>query len=259
MRPLGGVALNAVVLGGGRDDAFAQGFGVPVKSLIPIHGLPMSAYVLRALRQSRLVGRIVYVGPVTPALDGLFDIQVQDRGLILENLELGLAALPADERVLVSTADVPLLTADAVRDLLTRDPGAGLVYPIIPMTASEARFPGGRRTAARVREGRFTGGNLFLLEPRLVGQFMPRLKRVIDNRKNVLALAGLIGLPVLVKFVLGSLTVGELEARVTRILGVDARALITDHAEIGFDVDKADDLEVAVRALAATGHPLELG
>ncbi len=246
-------ALNAVVLGGGRDDAFAQGFGVPVKSLIPIRGAPMSAYVLRALRESGSVGQIVYVGPVTPALDGLFDVHVQDRGAMLENLELGLAALPATERVLVSTADVPLLTAESVRDLLTRDPGAGLVYPIIPMAASEARFPGGRRTAARVREGRFTGGNLFLLEPRLIGQFMPRLKQVIQNRKNVLALAGLIGLPVLVKLVLGSLTIRELEVRVSRILGVDARALITDHAEIGFDVDKPGDLEVAVRALKDRG------
>lgn len=209
----------------------------------------MSAYVLRALRESGRVGRIVYVGPVAPALDGLFDLNVQDRGAMLENLELGLAALPATERVLVSTADVPLLTPESVRDLLTRDPGAGLVYPIIPMSVSEARFPGGRRTAARVREGRFTGGNLFLLEPRLVKAFMPRLKQVIENRKNPLALAGLIGVPVLVKFLLGSLTIRELEARVTRILGVDARALISAHAEIGFDVDKPEDLEVAIRAL----------
>jgi hypothetical protein len=246
---LGGVALNAVVLGGGRDDPFAQAFGVPVKSLIPIQGAPMAAYVLRALRDSGRVGRIVYVGPTSPALEGLFDLNVQDRGTMLENLELGLAALPASERVLVATADVPLLTAESVRDLLMRDPGAGLVYPIIPMTISEARFPGGKRTAARAREGRFTGGNLFLLEPRLVTQFMPRLKQAIRHRKNPLALAWLIGLPVLVKFLLGSLTLRELEERVSRILGVDARLLITDHAEIGFDVDKSDDLEVAVRAL----------
>jgi MobA-like NTP transferase domain len=248
---LGGVVLNAVVLGGGRDDPFAQGFGVPVKALIPIHGVPMAAYVLRALRESGRVGRIVYVGPVSPALEGLFDVNVQDHGAMLENLELGLAALPANERVLVSTADVPLLTAESVRDLLTRDSGAGVVYPIIPMAISEARFPGGKRTAARAREGRFTGGNLFLLEPGLVKKFMPRLKQMIANRKNVLALAGLIGLPVLVKFLLGTLTLRELEGRVSRILGVEARLLITDHAEIGFDVDKLDDLEVAIRALKA--------
>ena len=78
---------------------------------------------------------------------------------------------------------------------------------------------------------------------------MPRLRQVIQNRKNPLALAGLIGLGALVKFVLGVITIRELEERVSRILGVTARALITNHAEIGFDVDKPEDLETALTAL----------
>ena len=45
------------------------------------------------------------------------------------------------------------------------------------------------------------------------------------------------------------MSISELEARVSRILGVDAKALISEHAEIGFDVDKADDLEIVRQRL----------
>jgi molybdopterin-guanine dinucleotide biosynthesis protein A len=245
--------LNAVVLGGGKTgDPFPAGFGVPVKALIPIADRPMAWYVLRALRESGKVDRIVYIGPTTPALEPLIDVNVPDAGGMLENLEAGLARLQAkdvrsDGRVLLATADVPLLTANAVRDLFERDPGAALVYPVVPEGAAERQFPGGKRTYARVLEGRFTGGNLFVLEPGLVGQFMPRLRQVIANRKNPVALAGVIGLGTLFKLLLGRLSIPDLEARVSHILGVPARALITEAAEIGFDVDKPEDLEL-VRA-----------
>ena len=188
------LGVTAIVLGGGNsDDAVAARFGVAVKALAIIAGQPMAAHVLRALRGAE-VERIVYVGPVTPALEGLIDTHVAARGTMLENLQVGLAAIGDAQRVLVATADIPLLTSAAVQDVLTRDPGAGLVYPVIDMLDSQAMFPTGKRTSAKLKEGRFTGGNLFLLEPRLVNDFLPRLEFVLDNRKNVLRLAGMFGL-----------------------------------------------------------------
>jgi hypothetical protein len=50
------------------------------------------------------------------------------------------------------------------------------------------------------------------------------------------------GLGALVKLLLGQLTITELEQTVSRILGVPAVALISQFAEIGFDVDKPEDL-----------------
>ena len=243
------MSVSAIVLGGGAaDDAVATKFGVPVKALAPIAGQPMAAHVLRALRSAR-VERIIYVGPVTPALEGLIDAQIAARGTMLQNLQAGLEAISDAKRVLVATADIPLLTAEAVLDVLTRDSGIGLVYPIISMLDSQAMFPGGQRTSAKLREGRFTGGNLFLLEPRLVNAFLPRLEFVLNNRKNVLRLAGMFGLGTLVKLATGTLSIAELEGNVSRILGVPAQALLTKHAEIGFDVDKVDDIAIVLKKL----------
>lgn len=243
------MSVTAIVLGGGdASDAVAKQFGVPVKALALIAGQPMAAHVLRALRSGG-VERIVYVGPVTAALEGLIDAQIAARGTMLENLQAGLAQIGDAERVLVATADIPLLTAEAVRDVLTRDPATGLVYPVVNMLDSEAMFPSGKRTSAKLREGRFTGGNLFLLEPRLVNDFLPRLEFVLANRKNVIRLAGMFGLGTLVKLALGTLEIAELEGNVSRILGVPAKALVTKYAEIGFDVDKPDDIALVLERL----------
>ena len=246
------MSVTAVVLGGGdASDAVAKQFGVTVKALAIIAGQPMAAHVLRALRGGGAT-RIVYVGPVTPMLEGLIDVRVTARGTLLENLQAGLAVIGDAGRVLVATADIPLLTSEAVRDVLSRDPGTGLVYPVVNMLDSEAIFPGGKRTSAKLSEGRFTGGNLFLLEPRLVSAFLPRLEFVLANRKNIIRLSAMFGLGTITKLALGTLRIAELEGNVSRILDVPARALVTKYAEIGFDVDKPDDIAVVLQKLE---HP----
>ncbi len=235
---------TAIVLGGGQaGDQLAAQFNVAVKALLPLNGEPMAASVLRTLRAGG-IQCIVYIGPTTPQLESLIDIALPAIGSMLENLRAGLAVVGNAPRVLVATADIPLLTIAALQDVLERDPGVGLVYPVVPKSAAERTFPGGKRTYARVAEGTFTGGNLFLLEPGLVAAFLPRLEFVLNNRKNVPRLASMFGFSALIKLALGTLTIGELERTVSNILKVPARALITEHAEIGFDVDKPEDLEL---------------
>jgi hypothetical protein len=65
---------------------------------------------------------------------------------------------------------------------------------------------------------------------------------VVALRKRPLALARLIGLDILLKLLLGRLSLHELEARARRILGVEARALVTPYPEVGVDVDQEEDL-----------------
>ncbi|GAA3998144.1 nucleotidyltransferase family protein [Deinococcus rubellus] len=254
---------NAVVLGGGDPgDDFAAAHGVAVKPLIEVAGRPMGEWVLRALRDSGRVARVAYVGPLTPEMAGLVDVRVTDRGTLIANLEAGVAALrepgrgesgsAAPRRVLVVTADIPMLSGEQVRDVLESAPDVGLVYPIVEKAVCEASYPGVKRTYARLKDGTFTGGNLFLLDPALIGKFLPRLRAVLDARKQPLKLAGIVGPAFIVKMLLGQLKIAELEARISRILGVEARALITPHAAVGTDIDKPGDLALAAEVLTAT-------
>ncbi len=237
--------MNAVVLAGGANPL---GSGAPSKAFVPLSGRPMVAWVLEALRQGG-VGKIALVGPGAP-LAPEPDLWLEDRGGILENLEAALGALPPG-RVLVATGDVPLITGEAVRYLLKNAPEAALVYPVVPKEAVEARWPGMRRTYARLREGTFTGGNLFLLEPELFFRALPMARKIVARRKNPLALAPLFGFGALFKLLTGRLTVAELEAIAGRLFGVPMRAMVVPYPEIGVDVDKPDDLAFVARELEA--------
>lgn len=249
---------SAVVLGGGDPgDAFASAHGVAVKPLMPIHGVPMAIYVLRALRESGRIQRVAYVGPTTPEIEALIDVRVTDHGALLRNLEAGVEALTqsgliANERVLVVTADIPLLRAEQLRDVLDSAPtDAGFVYPVVRREDCERAYPGVKRTFVKVKDGTFTGGNLFILDPRLIKKFLPRLREVLAARKAPLKLARIIGWSTLFKLLSGKLTVTGLEEKITAIVGVPARALVTPHAAIGTDVDKETDLQLATTQLAS--------
>lgn len=222
---------------GGGQEAWAGKYGVRSKALVPYQGRPMAEWVLEALKGAGLSA--VYVGE-NPGLSPPPRLTLPDRGSLLDNLEAALAHV--EGRVLVATADLPHLTPEAVRFLLEGAPEAALVYPIVPKERVEARFPGNRRTYARLREGTFTGGNLLLLDKALFFQALPLARRAVALRKRPLALARMVGLDILWKLLLGRLSLPEVEARAKRILGVEARALITPYPEVGVDVDREEDL-----------------
>ncbi|MEJ2666251.1 MAG: NTP transferase domain-containing protein [Deinococcales bacterium] len=234
--------ITAVVLGGGEaGDRMAGAAGVEAKALVPLDGKPMGAYVLEALRACPEVGWIVYVGPVNVRLRGLYDVAVPSGLRLVDSLSLGLGAAlgtaPAS-RLLVVTADIPWLSAEGVSAFVAAAPDAELVYPAVTEAASVARFPHQKRTYARLREGRLTGGNAVLLSGGAVSRLLPFIDRAYRARKNPLALARLFGLDVLVAVLLGRARIAWVERRLERISGIRARALVTEDAALAADVDR---------------------
>ncbi len=202
----------------------------------------MVEYTLAALRATPAVDRIVYVGPVPPqGLTPAPDAALPDQGSMLANLESGLAVARSG-RVVVASGDNPFITPEAVRDLLERAPEAALVYPIVPRAAVEARWPGMRRTYARLRDGVFTGGNLILLDKALFQRALPMARKIVALRKKPLALAGTVGWGVLLKLLLGRLTVADVERRAEQLFGMPMRALVTEYPEVGVDADSEEDV-----------------
>ncbi|MCS7058383.1 MAG: nucleotidyltransferase family protein [Meiothermus sp.] len=231
--------MEAIVLAGGSpEDPLARRFGVASKALLPYRGRPLVEQTLQALHRAGL--EVVLVGPPAPLCPSP-KAHLADQGGLLANLEAGLQAAQG-ERVLVSTGDMPFLSAEAVRWVLQNAPEAGFVYTIVARSTIEARFPGMRRTYARVREGVFTGGNIALLDKSLFRRALPLIQRALALRKRPLALARMVGLGTLVRVLLGQAGIPELERRVSQILGLPARALPTPYAEVGVDLDREEDL-----------------
>lgn len=247
--------IDAVVLAGGVDRGeIADQTGIAHRPLLEVGGRPIIHTILAALRGSPEIGAVALVAPEpvqAAAGDDAVDIRVPAADSFLDNLEQGVrAARAAADRVLVITGDLPLLTSAAVDDLVRQATSAhaDVAYPIIPRESCERQFPGARRTYVRLREGTFTGGNGVVLARDFVERRRELIGRLYAARKNPLKLAAVLGLRFVVGLLLGRLTIPHLEARAGAVIAGRVAAVISPHPELGFDVDKLDDLLLARRA-----------
>jgi len=241
---------DAIILAGGENNKHLnQQTPQSYEALIEIAGKPMVTFVAKALAESHRVHRILVIGPVAELKECTFppNTYIKEGGTtIIETIRLGMAALGHSQPVLVATADIPLLTAAAVDDFIVKcsQVAADLYYPIVPKEVNERYYPGCKRTYVRFKEGTFTGGNLFLVNPAIVDQCMGIASRIIDNRKKPLKLCHILGWSYVARFFLGSLRLKDVEQRVGELLGVVGAVVQSPYPELGIDVDKPSDLEL---------------
>lgn len=248
--------IDAIVLAGRANEGKLRDYSqVSQEAMIPIAGRPMLAYIAEALAEARDIGRIVIVGPageLGPAVEGFQVTFTEPAGGIMENVLAGAARLGEADQILVTTSDIPLITSGTVDGFITecrRNP-ADLYYPIIERKAIEARFPTTTRTYARLKDGTFTGANMVLVRLGALQQVAEVAGRFVDARKSPLKMASLLGFGFILKLLLGSARLAELEEVAQRILGVTGRVVITQEVEMGIDVDKPSDLELVEQVLA---------
>ena len=137
--------------------------------------------------------------------------------------------------------------AAAVNDLVAQAETvhADVVYPIIPKDSCERSFPGGKRTYVTLREGTFTGGNGVVAARNFVELRRDLIQRLFEARKHPLKLASMFGLSFIVGLLTRRLTLPDLEARAGEIIGGRVGAVVSLYPELGFDVDKLADLNLA--------------
>lgn len=242
------MSISAVILAGAPADAEMQAkHSIRNRAEIPIAGKPMIRYVVDALKGSRDVGNVRLIGDIQ--CEGA-DKVIPSAGSMIANLVAGVEASEG-AHVLISTSDIPMLTAEAVDDFIRRcgDLSADLYYAIIPKEECEKRFPGMRRTYVRLAEGTFTGGNMVIISSEFVRKNSEYLRQVFAVRKKPLKLAGLIGVGTLVRAIIaqkvwaGAINLPLLERTAGRALKADLKAVQTPYAEIGSDVDDIGQME----------------
>ncbi len=251
--------LDCIVLagGGGKGGELVEQEGVPCKALIKIKGKEMVRYVLEAYRSVEQVKRIVLVGPeaelTSIAADYAAEV-VPEKETIMQNVAEANRFLKTDRPLLISSADIPLVKAGVVEDLLQKcyPFDADFFYSIVTREKNETLFAGSRRTYVTCREGVFTGGNIFVVNPARIERSVPIMENFMAYRKNPFKLVTLLGPLFVIRFLSKRLTLPELEKRFSELLDLRARAVISDCPEISFDVDKPQDLEFVRRYLQAT-------
>lgn len=248
-------------------DAIVLGAGAPLSSATPgtvrcltkVNGKPMVEWVLDALDEAISVGRVVLLlppGVERPAWPDKIDAVLDAGDTVSENIQTGIDYFGDDGWVLLVMADIPLLTAEAVDDFTSRCQSveADAYYSIVSMGDVRDRFPDTKRTTMRLTEGEFTGGNVFLIKKKTFPLLRVNGERAFARRKSPVRLLLMLGLGFVLRLFTGRLSVRELEAKASALLGAKVVAVQTPFVSIGVDVDKDSDLILAEAALAHIDH-----
>lgn len=246
---------DAVILAGGENSGELRKIApYDNEALIIIGNYPMIYFVYQALRAVPEVNQIVVSGPV----EALRSILPRDERLFF--VEGGANAIASfahaaelleqqsiSSLVLALPTDVPFITPAAIRDFLTQCEAseADFYYPITSQAVNERKFPGVMRTYVRLRDGVFTGGNLFLVRSAIIPLSLKMGEKLVQRRKNPLAMAKLFGLGLVLQYLLGRLSIATAEKRFYQVIGLRGKGIVSPYAEVGVDVDKPEDLRLA--------------
>jgi len=252
---------DAVIMAGADNRGrLAEVSQAEYEALILINGKTMLEWVLEGVFRAERVDRIVIVGPCDALRDiiqGLPDAQrnrvvlVEQRGSMIDNLMAGIEEVPDSKKALALSSDIPFITGEALDGFirLCEEMPAQVHYALVPKSVNEARFPGVQRTYINMADAVVTGGNAFMIEPEVVRRNHEVIKQALGMRKKPLALLSMLGLPFIIKYLIGRLAIADVERKAKTWLDIVGRGVIVPYAEIGVDVDKPSDYELACRAL----------
>jgi CTP:molybdopterin cytidylyltransferase MocA len=256
--------VDVVVLAGGINTIpLYDGYVPGPKALIPYEDKPSVEYVLDALCALPEIGRIVIQGPKAQ-LEAALPHRVNDDrftfleggATFLESLVIGLthfretSSVPS---VLFVTADIPLLTPDAVREFLRgcrppKSPGQQSIHvSAVPRKFFKGAYRKFTKPFNRFRDIHICHGNLFLADTSLLDNrdLREKVTRMYDGRKSILsrlafgwqiALTYLIGVDLL-----HILTLRYMAKIASHYLGVQILPVLVSDPAVTMDVDEADD------------------
>lgn len=248
--------VNAIILAGGQGIKGLEESGS--KALYHINGKMMIEYVIDALKEVEDVCKIVIVGPETGFgrdFQNKVNKIINSDGSIMDNIIVGIEYLGYNENILICTCDIPLITKEAVTEFIRSSEmsRADLCYPIVKKELNDAKYPDMERTYVKLKEGKYTGGNVFFVNPKIIQKNYEFGHRLISYRKKPVKMARLLGLSFMISFLTGKITIEMVEKKFCQITGINCKAIISSYPEIGQDVDKTGDVYAAVSYLNARG------
>jgi CTP:molybdopterin cytidylyltransferase MocA len=256
------MTFDAVVTAGGtlpKESSLYNPDQGGLKALLPVAGKPMLQWVLDVLSASSVVRNIVVVGlPPEVALSSQKPlVYIADQGEMLANIIAGarwvLEHDPSQQNALLVSSDIPGIRVEMLEWLAqnANESSMDLYYTVIERQAMERRFPTSNRTYLRLKDREVCGGDIHVFRLQAVLEKDPLWKQIIDQRKNPLRQAALVGFDTLFGIFTRTLTLDQTVANVCRRLHLNARALVSPYAEMGMDVDKPHQFEIMQRELSA--------
>ena len=251
------MSWTAVVLAGSRPgrDTFAGQFGAELKALIPVAGEPMVCRPVRALMETKKVGKILVLSqspePIAAVLPKSRRIKaLESQGTIAEAIESLILKRAAQFPILVTTADHALLDAQMVDEFIERAAGADLAIGVVERKSLLERLPQSKRTWIAFRGGAYSGANLFAFGSIKALAAIEQWRSVEQDRKKGWRLLSALGPAVLLGALLRMRTIDETAATMAGKLGMSARVIELSNPLAAVDVDKPVDHAIVEAILA---------
>ena len=257
--------LTALVPAGRRPgvDPLAAHFGADFKAVIPIHGEPMVAHVVKALLASPRIERVVILTQEPdsflrrPELAWL----AQDARIIWRRSSESVSAsvLDAihafgaeDAPFLLTTADHPLLTPAMIDAFVNgaQAEQADIAVGFVESRTLLAAYPENRRTWLKFRGGWYSGANLFYFGSARAEPALRLWREVEQDRKKVWKLFARFGPWLFVQAALRIATLRGALAAAGRKLGLKVAPVVLTSAEACIDVDKVEDFHLVEKILS---------
>lgn len=250
--------VDVILPAGGRiTDRFAVETGVTIKALLTVDGFTVLQRTLNTLRSSERVNRCVVIGPNEVASHpaaSLADAVLPEGESGPDNIFRGIQWLmdanggQHAEHVLVVTTDLPFLSLEAVHSFLDAcPPDADVCGPLVHRDQFEAKFPNCRAEYVRLRDGEWTMGCAFLINPAVISANRPRVDEVFEARKSQLEMARMLGLGFIMRFLTHTLTVDRIQQRCSEILGCSVCGVHNSAPELAYDIDDQDEYFYALK------------
>lgn len=220
------------------------------KALIEINGKMIVEYVADVVKKIDGVNKIFIASNKDDLKKMSFikkEYMIECDGTIIDNVLAAVKQIGFDKNILIFTSDIPMITLEAVNDFLskTKDNDVQIYYPIVEESVSKAKFPEMKRTYVRLREGNFTGGNIFYVDPLIFKKNLKKARNLLESRKNPLKMAYLLGPIFLIRFIAGRVSIEDVEKKILKLIKIKGKAIISKHSEISCDIDKPGDFIVA--------------
>jgi len=253
---------DLVILAGGGLTVSLPGQEQRARALAELKGRRLLDYIVAAVRESSRIAFVILVAS-SAQINAFREAAVP--GLLLCACDGSMAECAASAiqelqkqpghenitKVVTVCDDLPFLTGKALDDFIVRAETADAdgVYAIVRKEACLREYPSLRRTFFHLKEGDFTGGNVSLVSVKLFPDCIEKMREVFLLRKNPLKLAAWLGPSFILKLLLRQLSLTDVEEKVSALFGYRGRAVITDYACIGTDLDKAEEWAEAEKYL----------
>lgn len=247
--------MNALILAGKKEAGRLESCKkLTNKALLKLNETPMIEYIVNALHGSKIVEKIVVVGPeqdLNTLLEKKVTKVLQSTDSILENVETGLEYLKDSNKILLLTSDIPLINGQIIDRFIEqcKDYDALFFYPIITRENIQKKYPEAVRSYFTLKEGTFCGGNIVIFNKLLFEKNKPLINELYENRKDVKKYIRLLGIKFLVKYLLKILTIDEIEKKAAQIVGYPVKSIIVEDPEIMIDLDKLSDYELILQTI----------